>query len=152
MRSETRWITATPDFMHVDTTISRSLSPRPGEPPRVLKKSHDLRDCSDENSEHILLRAPGACFTHGRGAPAELNLHLGGGGIESPAPRFGCVPQTLYEWINPRQIAAAERPETATEKAEPLRAVVRGNTELRRANKTVRVASAFSPGRSSTAN
>ena len=63
--------------------------------------------------------------------------------IESLAPKFGCVPQTLYEWIKRAQIEAGERPETATEEAERLKALERENKELRRANEILRTASAF---------
>jgi transposase-like protein len=63
--------------------------------------------------------------------------------IESLAPKFGCVPQTLYKWMKRAQIEAGERPRTATEEPERLKALEREEKELRRANDILRTASAF---------
>lgn len=63
--------------------------------------------------------------------------------VQLLAPKFGCVPQTLYEWVKRAQIDAGERPGTTTDEAERLKALERENNELRRANEILRTASAF---------
>lgn len=72
--------------------------------------------------------------------------------VESIAPKIGCVPQTLLEWVKRAEIDVGERPGTTTAEAQRLKELERENKELRRANDILRTASAFSPRRSSTAN
>jgi transposase-like protein len=63
--------------------------------------------------------------------------------IESIAPKVGCVPQTLNEWVKRAQIDSGERPGTTTAEAQRLKELERENKELRRANEILRTASAF---------
>ena len=63
--------------------------------------------------------------------------------VESLAPKFGCVPQTLHEWVKRSQADAGERAGVTSEEAEELKALKRENKELRRANEILRTASAF---------
>ncbi len=72
--------------------------------------------------------------------------------VQSIAPKIGCVPQTLLEWVKRAEVDAGERPGTTTAEAQRLKELERENKELRRANDILRTASAFSPRRSSTAN
>lgn len=72
--------------------------------------------------------------------------------VQSIAPKIGCVPQTLLEWVKRAEIDAGDRPGTTTAEAQRLKELERENKELRRANDILRMASAFSPRRSSTAN
>lgn len=63
--------------------------------------------------------------------------------IESIAPKIGCVPQTLLEWVKRTEVDAGTRPGTTTADAQRLKELERENKELRRANDILRTASAF---------
>ena len=63
--------------------------------------------------------------------------------VESIAPKIGCVPQTLLEWVKRAEVDAGERPGTTTAEAQRIKDLERENKELRRANEILRTASAF---------
>ncbi len=63
--------------------------------------------------------------------------------VESIAPKIGCVPQTLLEWVKHAQVDAGARPGTTTAEAQRIKELERENKELRRANDILRTASAF---------
>ena len=63
--------------------------------------------------------------------------------VESIAPKIGCVPQTLLEWVKRVEIDAGQRPGTTTEEAKRIKELEREVKELRRANDILRTASAF---------
>ena len=63
--------------------------------------------------------------------------------IESIAPKIGCVPQTLLEWVKRAEIDSGQRDGLTTAERERLKALERENRELRRANEILRTASAF---------
>ena len=63
--------------------------------------------------------------------------------VESIAPKMGCVPQTLLDWVKRTEIDAGSRPGTTTTEAQRLKELERENKELRRANDILRTASAF---------
>lgn len=63
--------------------------------------------------------------------------------VESIAPKIGCVPQTLLEWVKRAEVDAGDRPGTTTADAQRLKELERENKELRRANDILRTASAF---------
>ena len=63
--------------------------------------------------------------------------------VESIAPKIGCVPQTLLEWVKRTEIDAGERAGTTTAEAQRIKELERENKELRRANDILRTASAF---------
>ena len=63
--------------------------------------------------------------------------------VESIAPKIGCVPQTLLEWVKRAEVDAGDRPGTITADAQRLKELERENKELRRANDILRTASAF---------
>ncbi|SOC25107.1 transposase [Alloalcanivorax xenomutans] len=63
--------------------------------------------------------------------------------VESIAPKIGCVPQTLLEWVKRAEIDAGDRPGTTTAEAQRLKELERENKELRRTNDILRTASAF---------
>ncbi len=63
--------------------------------------------------------------------------------IESIAPKIGCVPQTLNEWVKRDEIDAGARPGVATPDMQRLKELERENKELRRANEILKTASAF---------
>jgi len=63
--------------------------------------------------------------------------------VESIAPKIGCVPQTLLEWVKRAEIDVGERPGTTTAEAQRMKDLERENKELRRANDILRTASAF---------
>ena len=62
--------------------------------------------------------------------------------VESIAPKIGCVPQTLLEWVKRAEVDAGDRPGTTTADAQRLKELERENKELRRANDSLRTASA----------
>ncbi len=63
--------------------------------------------------------------------------------VESIAPKIGCVPQTLLEWVRCQEIDAGARPRVTTAKRERIKKLERENKELRRANEILKTASAF---------
>ncbi|WP_376691075.1 IS3 family transposase [Wenzhouxiangella sp. EGI_FJ10409] len=68
--------------------------------------------------------------------------------VESIAPKIGCMPQTLLEWVKRAEVDAGERPGTTTAEAQRMKELERENKELRRANDILRTASGFfRPGR-----
>ena len=63
--------------------------------------------------------------------------------IESIAPKIGCVPQTLNEWVKRDEIDAGARSGVTTLDMQRLKELERENKELRRANEILKTASAF---------
>jgi transposase-like protein len=63
--------------------------------------------------------------------------------VESIAPKIGCVPQTLLEWVKRAAIDSGQRDGLTTTERERVKALERENKELRRANEILRTASAF---------
>jgi len=63
--------------------------------------------------------------------------------VASIAPKIGCVPQTLLEWVKRTEVDAGARPGVTTAERERLKELERENKELRRANDILRTASAF---------
>ena len=72
--------------------------------------------------------------------------------IESIAAKVGCVPQTLHTWVKQHEIDAGQREGVSTAEAQRIKKLERENRELRKANEILKLASAFSPRRSSTAD
>lgn len=63
--------------------------------------------------------------------------------VESIAPKIGCAPQTLLDWVKRAEVDAGRRPGTTTAEAQRIKELERENQELRRANDILRTASAF---------
>ena len=63
--------------------------------------------------------------------------------IESIAPKIGCVPQTINEWVKRHQIDTGIRDGISTSELQRLKELERENKELRRANEILKLASAF---------
>ena len=63
--------------------------------------------------------------------------------IESIAPKIGCVPQTLNEWVNRDQVDSCVCDGITTSERKQMKALERENRELRKANEILRLASAF---------
>lgn len=63
--------------------------------------------------------------------------------IESLAPKIGCVPQTLNEWVKRDQIDTGMRDGISTSELQRLKELERENKELRKANEILKLASAF---------
>ena len=63
--------------------------------------------------------------------------------VESIAPKIGCVPQTLLEWVKRAEIDAGARPGATTAEMHRIKELERENKELRRANEILKTASAF---------
>ncbi len=63
--------------------------------------------------------------------------------VESIAPKIGCTPTTLLDWIKRAEIDRRARPGVTTEERERLKALENENRELRRANEILKSASAF---------
>ncbi|WP_371736399.1 IS3 family transposase [Acidovorax sp. SRB_14] len=67
--------------------------------------------------------------------------------IESIAPKIGCVPQTLNEWVKRAEVDAGTREGITTAEAQRVKELEREVKELRRANEILKLASAFfAPG------
>ena len=65
------------------------------------------------------------------------------GAIESIAPKIGCVPQTLNEWVKQAEVNSGRRAGTTTADAQRINELEREVKELRRANDILKTASAF---------
>ena len=63
--------------------------------------------------------------------------------VESIAPKIGCVPQTLLEWVKRVEIDGGQRDGLTTDERNRLKQLERENKELRRANEILKTASAF---------
>jgi transposase len=63
--------------------------------------------------------------------------------IESIAPKIGCVPQTLNEWVKRHQIDTGAKDGITTSELLRLKELERENKELRKANEILKLASAF---------
>ena len=63
--------------------------------------------------------------------------------IESIAPKIGCVPQTLLEWVKQAEVDAGARPGVSSAEAKRIKDLEREVKELRRANEILKLASAF---------
>ena len=63
--------------------------------------------------------------------------------IESIAPKIGCVPQTLHEWVKRYEVDSGQREGLSTSEREHIKALEREVKELRRANEILKTASAF---------
>jgi transposase len=63
--------------------------------------------------------------------------------VESIAPKIGCVPQTLLEWVKRVEVDTGGREGVTTSEAQRVKDLERENKELRRANEILKLASAF---------
>jgi transposase-like protein len=63
--------------------------------------------------------------------------------IESIAPKIGCVPQTLLEWVKQTEVDSGTRKGVTTDEAQRIKDLEREVKELRRANEILKLASAF---------
>jgi transposase-like protein len=63
--------------------------------------------------------------------------------VESLAPKIGCVPNTLYEWVRKQEVDNGTRAGTTTADKDRLKELERENRELRKANEILKLASAF---------
>ncbi|WP_420852385.1 IS3 family transposase [Pelomonas aquatica] len=63
--------------------------------------------------------------------------------IESIAPKIGCVPQTLNEWVKRAEVDAGVRGGVTTSEAQRVKDLEREVRELRKANEILKLASAF---------
>ena len=63
--------------------------------------------------------------------------------IESIAPKIGCVPQTLHEWVKRHEIDSGTKDGITTSELQRLKELERENRELRKANEILKLASAF---------
>ena len=63
--------------------------------------------------------------------------------VESIAPKIGCVPQTLLDWVKRHEVDSGTRDGVSTADRERIKALEREVKELRRANEILKTASAF---------
>jgi transposase len=63
--------------------------------------------------------------------------------VESIAPKIGCVPQTLHEWVRKHEVDTGQRDGVTTEERERIKTLEREVKELRKANEILKLASAF---------
>ena len=63
--------------------------------------------------------------------------------IASIAPKIGCVPQTLHDWVRKHEVDSGLRDGVSSEERERIKALEREVKELRRANEILKLASAF---------
>ena len=63
--------------------------------------------------------------------------------VESIAPKIGCVPQTLLDWVKRDEVDGGQRDGLTTSERDRLKQLERENKELRRANEILKTASAF---------
>lgn len=63
--------------------------------------------------------------------------------IASIAPKIGCVPQTLHEWMRRHEVDTGLRGGVTSEERDRIKALEREVKELRKANEILKLASAF---------
>ena len=63
--------------------------------------------------------------------------------VESIAPKIGCVPSTLLDWVKQSEVDGGQRAGTTTSDAQRIKELEREVKELRRANDILKTASAF---------
>jgi transposase len=63
--------------------------------------------------------------------------------IESIAPKIGCTPQTLHEWVRKAERDQGLRPGLTSDERARMKALEREVKELRQANDILRKASAY---------
>lgn len=63
--------------------------------------------------------------------------------VESIAPKIGCVPQTLLDWVKREEVDGGQRDGLTSSEREELKRLQREVKELRRANEILKTASAF---------
>jgi transposase-like protein len=63
--------------------------------------------------------------------------------VESIAPKIGCVPQTLLQWVKRHEVDSGVRDGVTTAEAQRVKELEREVKELRRANEILKLASAF---------
>ena len=63
--------------------------------------------------------------------------------VESIAPKIGCVPPTLLEWVKRHEVDTGARTGLTTAEREHIKQLEREVKELRRANEILKLASAF---------
>ena len=63
--------------------------------------------------------------------------------IESIAPKIGCTPQTLHEWVKRAEIDSGQRDGLSSSDKARMKDLEREVKELRRANEILKTASAF---------
>ena len=63
--------------------------------------------------------------------------------VESIAPKMGCVPSTLLDWVKQAEVDSGSRPGVSTSEAQRIKDLEREVKELRRANEILKLASAF---------
>lgn len=63
--------------------------------------------------------------------------------VQSIAPKIGCAPQTLLDWIKRAEVDAGVCVKITTSEAQRVKELQREVTELRRANEILKLTSAF---------
>jgi transposase-like protein len=63
--------------------------------------------------------------------------------VESIAAKIGCSANTLHEWVRKHEVDAGLRDGITSEEREHIKALEREVKELRKANETLKLASAF---------
>ena len=63
--------------------------------------------------------------------------------IEVMAPKFGCAPQTLNEWVRKAETDSGVRPGLTSDERVRMKAMEREIKELRQANEILKKASAY---------
>jgi transposase len=63
--------------------------------------------------------------------------------VESIAPKIGCVPTTLLDWVKQVEVDSGAREGITTSGAQRVKDLEREVKELRRANEILKLASAF---------
>ena len=62
--------------------------------------------------------------------------------VESIAPKIGCVPQTLLEWVKRSEVDSGVREGVTTSETQRMKELEREVKELRKANEILKLASA----------
>lgn len=63
--------------------------------------------------------------------------------VQSIAPKIGCVPVTLLEWVKRSEIDGGKRDDATSSEHERIKALERENNELRRTNEILKSVSTF---------
>ena len=106
-----------------------------------MRRLFSLSGLSHEEVEPLFTRGSRTRRSHGSGAPRRVPSLWAA--IESIAPKIGCVPQTLDEWVKRDEIDSGVKDGITTSELQRLKELERENKELRKVNEILKLASAF---------
>jgi len=96
-----------------------------------------MRKATNKFSPEVRARTVRMILDHERDYPSRWSA------VVSVADKIGCAPQTIHDWVKKAEVDRGRRAGVPTDTAIKVKALERGNRELRQANEILRKASAY---------